>query len=308
MCRSACALFLILGSVAEKADAQTGQPSVWEIVYDGDTVIRLEQAHFTSGTRPLAWLAETAKTTGKKPPAGPEHLEFREENSTSFKDGIVTYVPLPSLLRLEYDHDKKRVRAICVQADGKEVTLVGTTKYAGINKFHVEGTAAAAAVKLPAGPAVVQDGLLKTPIRGIRLRANGPEVKPALPPLDRIVTLIGQDKDKSAHQVTELTALYRVGGGQRVAPVLMFQKVGQLDLRKLRALKQLPPSKKQNIAHDYEVTLADGVKQTLTLLDKTTLDDNQPAQLVGLVGRVSVGWKLFPPHTIASVHLDAGKK
>jgi hypothetical protein len=295
-------LLLALGCSGFAAAQPTGADPAWEILYDAKVAIRLEQPRFTMGTKQLAWLAEAvkAKAGAKNLPAGPEHLEFREESSTLFKDGIITYIPLPSLLRLEYDPEKKLVKALVAAADGNEATLTGSLKFVGINKFQVEGVAQPSGVTIPAGPLAVQDGLLKTPIRGIRLR----DVKAAKPvelPAGRSAIVIGQDKEKSEHRVTALTPLYRVGAGQRLAPVLMFQKRGHLDLDKIETLRQLPAAKKQTTSSDYEVTLAGGGKETLTLLEKTTLEDNQPAQLVGLVGRVAAGWKLFPPHTIAEL-------
>jgi hypothetical protein len=88
----------------------------------------------------------------------------------------------------------------------------------------------------------------------------------------------------------------------------MFQKIGQIDVAKIAGLVQLPPAKKQTASTDYEITLTDGKKETLTLLEKTALDDNQPAQLIGLVGRTAAGWKLFPPHTIAAVRWEETKR
>jgi hypothetical protein len=91
--------------------------------------------------------------------------------------------------------------------------------------------------------------------------------------------------------------------------VLMFQKVGQIDIAKLAHLRQLPSAdKKQTISHDYEVTETGGEKQKLTLLEKTQLNDTQPAVLVGFVGRVAAGYKMFPPHTIGEVRFDGAKE
>jgi hypothetical protein len=276
----------------------------WEIVYDNKVAVRLAEPRFTSGTRPLAWLAEPPKDKAKKPAAGPEHVEFREEQSTLFKEGIVTFVPVESVARIDYDHAKKAVTLVYVQADGKEATLAGSTKFVGVNKFNVEGVAQAVQVTIPAGKLQVQDGLLKSPIQGIRLHGEASKAKPVPAPTGRAATVIAQDKEKTEHRVLGLTPLYRVGAGQRLAPVLMFQKIGQIDVAKIAALAQLAPAKKQAASSDYEITLVGGKKETLTLLDKTALDDNQPAQLLGLVARTTAGWKLFPPHTIAAVRWE----
>ena len=299
-----------------------GQPDpadAWDLLYDDKVAIRLTAPRFTAGVRALPWApgrgmsdanpaAAPAKKPAAKTPPLPDHLEFREETSTLFKDGIITYIPLASLVRLDYDVDKKLVRAVVAQPDGKELVLSGSTRFVGINKFNVEGAVLPAAVTLPAATLQVHDGLLKTPIRGIRLRADAAKAEAPAAPAGRAAVVVAADKEKSEHRVFELTPVYQVAGKQRLAPVLMFQKIGQLDIAKVAALRHLPPAKKQATAPDYEVTLADGTKQTLALLEKTTLDDNQPAQLIGLAGRVAAGWKLFPPHTIAVVRWESEQK
>ncbi len=302
-------IYVAVGALSTALAQEKAPAEIWELLYDGKVVIRLDKARFTSGMRPLPWSVAVAPKKGVKPaPPGPEHLEFREDNSTTFKDGIVTFVPVAALQRLEYDHDKKSIQAMVAVAEGKEIVIVGTTKFGGINKFHFEGVAKSADATLPAGLFQVQDGLLKTPIRGVRLHVEGGAAKPAEKPQGRVAVIVSQDKDKSEHKVFGVTALYRVGTSQRLAPVLTFQKMGQLDIATMDSLRQLPPEKKGGLAHDYEVTLRDGSKQKLALLEKTTLDENQAAQLVGLVGQGTVGYKLFPPHTIASVRWETAEK
>jgi len=56
------------------------------------------------------------------------------------------------------------------------------------------------------------------------------------------------------------------------------------------------------------VTLRDGEKHVLTLLTKVELEGTKSATLAGLLGRVAVGYKLFPAHTIAELRLEAEKK
>jgi hypothetical protein len=150
----------------------------------------------------------------------------------------------------------------------------------------------------------LQDGLIALPFRGV--------VQADATPVDavqgRAAVVIAQDKEKTEHKVHGLTPLYRVGTGQRLAQVLMFQKVGQLDVAKLALLRQLPADKKGTISHDYEVTQTSGDKQKLTLLEKTQLNDNQAALLTGLVGRTAAGFKLFPPHTIGEVRWETADR
>ena len=300
MCRRFLLWLIVLGSASLALGAQSAD-DVWEILYDGQIKIALKDAHFTAGTRHLSWLAATVKAAQPKAKSlGPEYLEFREEKSTTFKDGIITLIPVASLQRLDYDHDKKLVRAVVKQAGDQDLNLVGSTKFVGINKFSLDGAAAKTEVGV-AGALQFQDGLMRIPFRGML----HPDAKPVAAPTGRGAVVIAQDKEKTEHQVQALTPLYRVGAGQKLASVLMFQKVGQIDVTKLALLRQLPaPDKKQTVSHEYEVTQAGGAKQKLTLLENTQLEDNQKAVLLGLVGRVAAGFKLFPSHTIAEVRWE----
>jgi hypothetical protein len=58
---------------------------------------------------------------------------------------------------------------------------------------------------------------------------------------------------------------------------------------------------------EMDVTLKDGTSDTMTLLKATKLDNND-AVLVGLVGRVAAGYKLFPVHTITEIQFDEFKE
>src|SRR5262249_6309223 len=111
---------------------------------------KLKAWKFVAGTRPLSWLGATPARDGddKEPdkndkpkrPAGPEALEFREENSTTFRNGILTFVPLDRLRAIDYDGEKETVRAHVAageKGDAEEV-LTGTTRYAEINKLTIE--------------------------------------------------------------------------------------------------------------------------------------------------------------------------
>jgi hypothetical protein len=282
--------------------AQTAADS-WRLLVDAQTKIPLQNARFTAGTRHLDWLIEEQKSAAAKTKnAGPEYLEFREEKSTTFKDGIVTWIPLASLAGLEYDHDKKLVRAAVRQPDGKDLALVGSTKFVGFNKFNVEGAVGEMRIGVE-GMLQLQDGLMKVPFRGLVHEG----AHPTDPPTGRGAMVIAQDKEKSEHNVRGLAALYAVNKGHKLASVLMFQKIGQVDLAKITVLRQVPAAKKQTLSHDYDVTQGNGEKEHLTLLDKTQLGDNQPATLLGLVGRVPAGLKLFPPHTLAEVRFEDQK-
>src|SRR5262249_30403324 len=139
--------FLVLILLPISSTALIAQPADdgWEVIYDAQTKIRLKDAHFTAGTRHPAWLARadnTAKAKAKAP-AGPEYLEFREDKTPMYTDDIVTYIPVASVQRIDYEHEKKLVRVTVKQTDDSSLTLAGPTKYANINKFSLEGMALA---------------------------------------------------------------------------------------------------------------------------------------------------------------------
>ncbi len=298
-------LMLLLVWLALLPAALRAQPDgdAWEVLYDGKVKIVLKDAHFTAGTRHLSWLVTDDKPakTKTKTPAGPEYLEFREDKTPMYTDDIVTYIPVGSLQRLEYDHEKKLVRVTVKQAGDTDLTLVGSTKYANINKFSLDGTALKKADLGVEGALQFQDGRMKVPFRGF----INPAAKPVEAPTGRAAVVVARDKEKTQHKVQGLMPLYKVGAGQKLASVLMFQKIGQLDVSKIAALRQLPPTdKKQTYSHDYEVTQIGGDKEKLTLLDATQLEGNTKAVLVGLVGRVPAGYRLFPASIIAEVRFD----
>jgi hypothetical protein len=256
---------------------------------------KLLRWHFTQGTRKLSWLAAPEDKAG-----GPECLQLREEHSTTYVEGILTLIPLGSLKAIDYDPDKKSVRVTALATDGKDVILSGTTKYQNFNRIALDGEAdlgelGAAEVKLQGGDA--------KGVRGVRF----PAPQPASEVRGRTATVLADDKEKSVHAVAGLTPLYLSGSTYRTLPELMFKKTVKIDLDKMIKLRRLPPADKKQTALEFEVTLGSGEQHNLTLLTKIE-HDGKTAQLVGLVGQVAVGYKLFPLHTIAELRFEEKKK
>src|SRR5262249_52481995 len=108
----------------------------------------------TAGTRRLGWLApaDDKEPMPKDPPprggkapkkgtGGPEALAFREDDSTTFVDGVLTLVPLDRLRELEYDKEKKTVTATVATGNKKDaatVKLHGATRFQGVNRVTLE--------------------------------------------------------------------------------------------------------------------------------------------------------------------------
>jgi hypothetical protein len=304
----------LLGSRVPAADPVRPAAGTLVVIDSAGKEQKLTAWHFTTGTRHLSWLvppAQGKEATGDpkeprqphgpahRPTAGPEALEFRDEHSTNFVDGILTLIPLERLRALEYDADKDTVRArVALGTEGaEEEVLTGSTKFRGINKIVL----AAEVDKGDLGVAEVKyQGGVPRGLRGIRF----PEMKVAAPDAGgRRATITIADKEKKVQQVADLLPLYRLAdGSERALPTLFFRKTLKLDVAKVRKLKAI--ESKEADGSEWEVTLNDGSEETWTLLAKPTVD-GKPATLEGLVGRVPVGFKLFPIHTVAEIEFAA---
>ena len=307
--------------VAMAADEPAKADSKVLIVTDnGGKEHKLKTWKFTAGTRHLAWLAaaekepepkekpeakETAQRKAppreKAAPGGPEALEFREENSTNFKDGILTFVLLDRLRSLEYDNKDEKVTLTAATGDpnNKEVTLTGWTKFVGSNKITIEaevdkGDLGIAEVKFLGG---VAKG-----VNAIKFPA-GAEIKAAPEGRSAFITAPSEAKEKSTHDVRDLQALYRVAEGQVLSPFLFFKKTIKVDLAKVG---KITVTKSGNDTA-WGLSMKAGGEESLTLLTTVTLD-GKPAVLEGFVGRVPAGYKLFPVHTIEEVQFDEKPK
>jgi hypothetical protein len=267
----------------------------------GGKEVKLVDWRFTLGTRRLDLDGAAPAKSKTKKPTGPEYLEFREDKSTTFQDGILTLVPMTSLRKLDYDNDKKTVTAVVVKAGDKEETLSGTTKFNRINKIVLE----ADAVLEGLGNAVVKfNGGTTDGLRSIRF----PQPQAAGEAKGTVASIVAADKERTKHAALDLQPLYLVDGTYRLLPYVMFKKTVKIDMDKIASLRFIPSEDKKKISYDYEVTLRDGVKHTLTMLTKIDLEKAKSAVFEGFIGRVSVGYKLFPPHTIQELRVATGEK
>jgi hypothetical protein len=308
----AAGLAAVAGALASRADdpPKPAEPGTLVVIDAAGKEQKLKTWKFTAGTRRLSWLAPAADVKDKdkdkdkpQPPAVPEALEFREENSTNFVAGILTFIPLERLVAIQYDNDKESVTARV--ATGEKVdpdqllVLVGTTKFQKINKLVIEaevdkGDLGVAEVKYLGG---VPRG-----IRGFRFFST-PKVQPSPAGRPAVVTA-GDRKEKTAHKVADLQALYQVPNGERLLPILYFKKTLKIDVAKIKTISDADPGDSDETL--WRVGLKDSNDETLTLLKTVTLDGKQ-AELLGLLGRVPAGYKLFPVHTIKGVKFDEDK-
>jgi hypothetical protein len=312
---AACLVVSGFGAVGVGGGQENGKPAdrgVLVVIDHAGKETKLKTWQFVAGTRRLGWLeAGTAlEPQGKKGkkgggPAretGPEALEFREENSTTYQDGILTFVPLESVKRIDYDNEAKTVTVTYLKAGEKgpeEGELKGTTKYVGINKLAIEaeadlGELGVAAIKFQGGSP-----------KGIRAVVfPAPKAVPA--PAGGKAILVARDKGK--HEAAALKVLYTVGGGRTIVlDKLQFKATVKVPLDKLETLRHVEDNGKGG-GGDFEVTLKGGAQHTLTLLKNVNPEDGTPAALQGLVGRVPAGYKLFPLHVLTELDLRGPRK
>lgn len=279
-----CSVIMLFGLLLTSSSGGEKAAKQLVVIDSAGKEIPLASYTFLTGVRPLPWSK------------GEQCLEFREEKSTQFRDGILTLIPLSSLRKLEFDLDKKTVTALVVAATG-DVALTGSTKFVGINKIAIQAEAnlgglGAATIKFRGGDA--------TGIRGLRF----PDPRPLPPATGVAARVIAADKEKTAHEVTELSALYQSKDGKSLlTPTLQFQKTVKIDLSRVRSLRHIPAENPKMISNDFEVILDDAQKHVLTLLTDTNPQDGKPAQFVGFVGRAATGCKLIPPHTVSELHI-----
>jgi hypothetical protein len=266
------------------------EPSPTSTIVDGaGKEVALKNWRFTVGTRKLVWLEKDGKA--------PEALAFRETNSTLFKDGVITLIPLDRLESLTYDLNKKTVTA---KVAGVDKPLEGSIKFREINQ-----------VALVAEVDRGSDGIVELTYRGgaptggireIRLTGAKPGPKPSGNPVH--ISVADGKQNLGASAVHELQALYRTDKGETLLPYLMFRKTFKLDLSQIKKMDVHDRPETKSI--ECEITLKDGAEQTLTLLPTIQIDGKN-ATLEGLLGLMPAGYKLFPIHTIGELTLEAPK-
>lgn len=270
---------------------------------------KLKSWKIVGGTRRLGWLAPAGPAPKKAAPkdddekaapAGPEALAFREGEEIHFVEGVLTLVPLDRVRSVDYDGEKETVTAKVVVPGGGEESLVGSTKYKGINKLALE----AEIDKGDLGVAEVRySGGGPKGIRGIRFPGTG---APAAGPAGRSATVTSIDgMTKSTHKVSDLMPLYRFDDGrEKLVPTLFFRKTLKIDIGKVRRLAAGETDKDDPA---WQVQLKDGSDESFVLLTAPEIEGHK-AHLEGLVGRVPAGYKLFPAATISEVVFEAAEK
>jgi hypothetical protein len=304
-----------LGVLAD--DAKPADPGALVLIDSAGKEHKVKSWKITTGTVRLSWLAPAEKTEdrpagdkdrpagkGKAPdkapaPPGPEALVVRDELKIHFLAGVTTFVPLDRLRSIRFDSEKDTmiVQAAVSDKPEEDVTLTGTTAYKGINKL----TLLAEVDKGDAGIAELtyQGGVPRGNLKEVRFPVA--KVQPEKP--GRPAVVVTADKNvKKTHKVSDLQPLYRLASGrEKRSPLLMFKKTLKIDVAKV---KTITAGTEESDDLVWQVKQKDGDDSSLTLLESATIDGGT-AKLLGLVGRVPAGYKLFPLRRIAAIHFDS---
>ena len=305
----------LVGAVGRAADDDKPKPAeagTLVIIDAAGKEQKLKSWKFKEGTRRLGWLApigdkpepkDKDKGDDKEPRgkgAGPEALVLREDNSTNWKQGVVTLIPLAHIKSIAFDADRQKttVRVATGPKAEDEVVLSGTTEY-GDNQVTIEAEVDKG--DLGVAEVVYKGGVAK----GIKeIRFPPPKADAAAAGRPALVT-VADKKTKNNFKALDLQALYRSDGAEKVLPTLMFKKTVKIDFAKVNKISG-GDSVGKTEDFVWQVTLKDGTEDNFTLLTEPTID-NKKLQLEGLLARVPGGYRLVPTHTLYEVDFDPAK-
>lgn len=280
----AAGAILVVAAVAAgqpaKDDPKAGGPAATVTDAAGKEVA-LTGVRFTSGVRRIGWLGG--------PKDAPLALELREPDSTTFQKGVTTLVPLTSVEAVRYDYPKL---ALTVAVKGVPSPLTGSLQFKGINTCALEGSAGGVTGKFAGG---TKDGFRAVVFPGAA-------AQPARPAGAAWKVTVEQPKAMNPTlTVRNLKVLYAAGAVEWLADDLPLRKGSplKLDAAAVKRLELLAADANTQTAA-AELTPADGPER-LIAFPLTRERDGKTGQLVGLLGEVDAGWKLFPLHTVRSL-------
>lgn len=288
MRRFMCGLLAIalLAGASLSADDATSEGTATVVNSEGGEV-KVTGLKFTAGTHRLAWLADPKGST-EDARKGPLAVEVREMQSTTFAKGVVTYVPVSSLESVTYDYDKKFVN---FSIKGIKEPLKGTLQYKGLNVLNFDGSVDGKATKFIAGVPG------KSGVKSITFAGAKELTEPKKGGTTWVIQII-QAAENPPLIVRNLKLLYHYTGGiEKLEDKIPVRKGESIPLN--GTVKRL-----EILATDPNTNIAAAEIDTATATDKviaiplTQEADKRTGTLVGFVGEVDAGWKMFPLHTI----------
>ncbi|MCE9534499.1 MAG: hypothetical protein K8T89_25765 [Planctomycetes bacterium] len=283
--RTGLALLLLAGLIVLAQNGLAADPAkdgVQPVVTDPNgKEVSLRKWKIVFGTRKIGWLPEKIDV-----------FEVREFGSTTFKEGVLTLVPMASIQSIRYEYDKETAH---IEVAGLDKPLQGTTKYKDINMITIEaevdqGTSGVADLRY-------RGGLIKGGFKEVKFPKAVALAAPAKGELfSFLVAPEGKGKSATVMTATNVQALYRLADGtEKPLSWLMFKKTLKVEMADIQKLHVGEYNVKEKTA-ECDVQKKDGTQITVTLLSSVMVD-GKPATLIGLMGQVPAGWKLFPIHT-----------
>jgi hypothetical protein len=271
-----------------------GEPAPGEVIVtdvDGKEHT-LTGVKFGNGTKRLGWLADP-KASSEDGRKGPLALEVRELTSAmALADGIVTLVPISSVESISYNFDKEQV---IIGVKGLSQTLTGALFYPRINAIGLSGKSSTKTTSFTGG---VRG---KPSVKSIALGGAQPLTR-ARTGASWNIQIIKTRKDEPAVvdnpmlTARNLKVLVSQPGGAE-------ELVGGLPIRKGLPLPFDDKLKRfELIANDlnthYAAAEVDTGTERVVAIPLGPGEDKKGVTLVGILGEVDAGWKLFPIHTI----------
>lgn len=251
----------------------------------------------TAGVRRLAWLGDP-KGANDDARKGPLALELRELYSTTFAKGVVTLVPMSGIDSIRYEYDK---HTLAVSVKGLTEPLTGTLQYKGINVLSFDADVGGITGKFSGGVPVT--GIKSIALRGAKPLAARPSGGAAW-----AVQIVQPQANHPTLTVRNLKPLFAFANGTEVLLDAIPARKGDpvsLTSHGFKRLAILAVDPNTQLAA-VEVHPEDGPER-IVMVPLALEQDQKAAALIGLLGEVDAGWKLFPLHTIKAITPDAKK-
>ena len=280
-----CGLVLIC-AIATTAFAEEPADAPITLVDASGKEYKLTNVKLNTSVRRLAFLGDPKGATDDAK-RGRLALEIREPNSTSFAKGVTTIIPLSSIESVKYEYEKQ---SLSVAVKGQE-PVTGTLQYQNINVISLDAKTNDVTAKFSGGK---KDGF-----RSIAWANAKPMASRAVGTAWQVQIYHPEAKHPSL-TVRNLKAIYSFPGGiEQLADSLPVRKGESLKLdttlKKLEIVAVDTNPSFQNAA--MEVTV-EGNPEKLIAVPLLNDLGNRTGTLIGFIGEVDAGWKLFPLHCI----------
>ncbi len=281
------ACVLAFGRAADDAPKVVGEIAITDI--DGKE-IKIAGAKLTVGTRRLAWLADLKGTADEK--LGPLALKVREPQSTTLVDGVLTLIPIANVESAKYDYEKLNVN---LNLKGWKDPILGTLQYKGLNTLGISGTVEGKVTTITAGTPG------KTAVKTIAFPGAKPLPVAKAGGTNWAVQILQKEPNNHIVKVRNLKLLYHFpDGSERLSSELSVRKGPPIPLdEKLTRLEVLANDTNTHVAAAEVET--GGAPEKLVIISLTMDQDKKIGTVVGLLGEVDIGYKLFPLHTIKTI-------